>query len=104
MTFSIIYDSNRKGHGVFFIVKRRVNILKHDDLLKIGEIDFGEPRRMTYEEMKKEFPCHFLVLKDVEYDEFHDVVSGVVGKYISVLIRANSMYPIWTMDRVLLEG
>lgn len=55
-------------------------LLTHDELFKQGEINFGEPRRMTWEEMLYEFPCHFLVLKDIIFKKNHEIESAVVVK------------------------
>ena len=53
-------------------------MLTHDELFTVGWVNFGEPRRMTAEEMEKEFPCHFFVLKDADWVNQSNIRSGVV--------------------------
>lgn len=53
-------------------------MLTHDELFTVGWVNFGEPRRMTAEEMEKEFPCHFFVLKDADWENQSNIRSGVV--------------------------
>lgn len=55
-------------------------LLTHDELFKVGEINIGSPRRMNWNEIIKEFPAHFIVLRDIEYNRNRSIKSAVIVK------------------------